>query len=465
MVASSSAMNDKSADRVSLEAAQSTVVDGVGVLPGERVPLREALGRVIRQDVVCDSDCPSADVSAVDGYSFASQHTACAGREAPLRLRVVGTVKAGSSATFSVGDGECAAIMTGGPLPAGADTVVPAEDVEAHGDLVVLGSPPPPGSWVARLGDFVKKGETIRLAGRRATPQVLAVLAASGASTVSASRRPRVGVLATGDELVGCETVPGRGRVRASNLPMLAALASEIGCDVADTATVGDSEYRIAEQIRRWEAFDAIVTSGGASMGKFDLVPGALRAAGAEIVFSRVRMRPGGRTLFGRTRGCALFCLPGSPMGALVAFVMIARPGLLAMMGSSEAVPAPLRLRTTKRLDKRGMLGLGCPVDRQGPGADTADTDGGVEASGRKTQARGPQAYTWFVTARCVRSSPAEGLRVEPIAPQGSRGALVLASATCLLRVDEKTRSVERGRLVDVFTLRAGGFFAGEVAI
>jgi molybdopterin molybdotransferase len=239
---------------------------------------------------------------------------------------------------------------------------------------------------------------------------------------------------------------------------MLAALASDIGCDVVDIAIGRDREDELARQIERWETFDAIIISGGVSTGKFDLVPGALRAVGAEIVFSDIRMRPGGRTIFARKRDSAFFCLPGSPIGAMVAFLMIARPGLLAMMASSAAVPTPFWLRTTARLDKEWTLTAGCAYGGGEVGAN-------AETSGRTTGLRGRAARTWFVPARCVQSNRDEGLWVEPLAGHGVGGARVLARATCLIRIDEKTQSVEPNQMVDVFMLQTDGSFTGAAGI
>lgn len=411
-------MNEGAAKSVTYQAAQAAVVESAKALASEEVSLRDALGRVVRQDLVCDSDYPPSDVSAMDGYALASAGVASASRERPVWLKVVGTVKAGGLARMSPGKGECVAVTTGACVPEGADAVVPQEDAEVRGDSIVVSKPSPAGGFIRKKGEIARRGDRLDLKGRRASPQVLGLAAAFGAETFAVARRPRVGVLATGDELAAVGERPDGRHVRASNLAMLLSLARLSGCEVLDAGLSSDSSGDIVEHLEACAGCDAVVMSGGVSGGAFDLVPDALHALGADVKFRGLRMQPGKRTIFGVKEDTLFFGLPGNPSAAFVAFHTIVRPGLLAMQGC---------------LEPREVLCLG-------------HTASALEKTMGET-------HTLFLPARIVGSWAGDGLEVEPVRMRGRGDVIALAEATCLIRLDDDIHSVEAGDKVEVIVL------------
>jgi molybdopterin molybdotransferase len=384
-------------------------------LDAEETELDAALGRVLRRDVVADCDCPSADVAVMDGYCLRASETsgACDGR--PALLRVAGTSRAGGGGSLNLPDGGCLAITTGAVLPRGADAVVRLEDAREHEGSVVVRRPVPRGMHICRRGEIWKRGDVTGRAGRRVTPQVLAALAASGADRVLVTRRPRVGILATGDELVAGQRPPGPGFMRASNAWMLQGLVAELGCEVRTVSLCPDDETGIARRLEALGDCDAVVSSGGVSGGRFDLVPGALLRIGAEVIFTGIRVRPGKGTIFATRAGKAICCLTGSPVGAFVGFEAIAKPALRVMLGLSGGDLGRIRARVTAPVEKPEGLARLAPARLLGDAGD-----------------------------------PGRGLEVEPLALRGGGDLVGLSEATCLIVIGEAARSVEVGDLVEV---------------
>lgn len=403
------------------------------MLPSEQVALADALGRILSCDVVSDVDLPPVDMSVMDGFCLHSASTRGASGSRPVRLRVLGTLRAGEVARARVGPGECMAIMTGAALPPGTDAVVSTEEVggEVDGEVggtVCIRAEVEPGRWVRARAEIISRGHPVQLRGKRATCQVLGLLASLGVDPVAVARKPLVGIIATGDELVAVTASPGRVTVRASNLPMLLGLARAAGCEVVDGGISGDDEASIAAGVERCRGCDAVVVSGGASGGKFDLVAKVLVDIGVQPAFREVRMGPGKRTLFGVRDGVAFFSLPGTPAAALTVFHLIVRPGLLAMMGASSSRGRLLRAR------------LACPL--RGPA--------GLALS---------SGFTRVVAARWVGDVPGDvpggvpgGLpgRVQPVATRGGGDVLALSDAACFIVLGEDAASVEVGDEVDV---------------
>ena len=424
-------MNSSDKRAISLEEAQSIVAGTIGVLSAEVVPLERALGRIIRQDVAGDVDYPPSDMSAMDGYCLASSGTRDATTAEPVLLKIAGKLRAGQVVGIRVSSGECISIMTGGTLPEGTDTVLKVEDVQRRGDCIVVTGPVRPGQFVRKQGEVTRAGETVGTSGRRATPALLGLLAALGAHHVTVASRPRVGILATGDELVPPDRDPPRGCLRCSNLPMLVGLASEVGCEVVYAGICGDSEADIIRGVDRCGKCDAIVMSGGVSYGEYDLVPGALAKAGARMKFRELRISPGKRMVFAKKAETAFFCLPGNPVAAAVSFYMIVKPGLLGMMGAAVVLPKPLRARISSEIRK-------------------------------------DVGYRKLVPARLRRAEPqAQGPKptgaefcgsdtcpvVQPIASRSSGDLLSLAEADCLASLDAAVECIHAGDVVDVFML------------
>jgi molybdenum cofactor synthesis domain-containing protein len=316
------------------------VVERSAPLASERVPLDEALGRVLASDVYADTDLPPFDRAQMDGYAVRSADL----RATPARLRVVGEAAAGGGWRGTLGAFEAVRIMTGAPLPEGADAVQQVEvtrEIEG-GALVEVDRATEPGQFYVPRGSETRKGERVLEAGEEVTAARAAVLASFGYAEVPAYRRPRVAVLATGTELVPVGERPGADQIRDSNSYSLAAYARLAGAIVERLPFAGDDPDLLRREIEEASLrSDVLVLSGGVSMGRYDFTKPALRALGAEVFFERVALRPGKPTVFARLPGGALvFGLPGNPVSVSITFNLFARTALRRMQGAREAAPA-----------------------------------------------------------------------------------------------------------------------------
>ncbi len=302
-------------------------------LPGVRVAVWDSLGLVPVADVVAAEDVPPFANSAMDGFAVLAADTATV----PAVLRVIADVAAGHISQASVTPGTAIKIMTGAPVPDGADAVVKVEDTEILDGQVRTLVHVPVGTNLRAAGGDVSLGDVVVRAGVRLGPQHMGVLAAVGASIVEVHRRPCVALLSTGDEIQPPETPHLRpGLIRDANRPLLVGLLAELGVEVRDFGIVPDDAARLRSTLERAAAdCDAIFTSGGVSMGDYDLVKQVLSELGA-IEFWKVAMKPGKPFAFGNIAGTPLFGLPGNPVSALVVFEQLARPALLKMMGSER---------------------------------------------------------------------------------------------------------------------------------
>jgi molybdenum cofactor synthesis domain-containing protein len=321
---------------IGVEEALSRVLERTPTLPDEPVELAQAADRVLAEDVLADADLPSFDRAAMDGYAVRSGDAT----RAPVVLRVVGRIRAGEEASRTLEAGEAVQIMTGAPVPPGADAVQQVEKTRAldGGARVELLHEVGPGQNVAPRGSEVRAGERVLERGRRLDPAAIGVLAAVGQAHVRVGGRPAVAILVTGDELVDASERPGAGRIRDSNGPALSALARAAGAVVAPLGREPDDTPRLVAALRRGLESDVLVVSGGVSAGVFDLVEGAFAELGVAVCFDRVAIKPGAPLVFG-TRGRTLvFGLPGNPVSAQVAFELFVRPALLRMQGATSAL-------------------------------------------------------------------------------------------------------------------------------
>jgi molybdopterin molybdotransferase len=266
---------------------------------------------------------------------------------------VVEEVAAGTIPSKSVGRGEAARIFTGAPLPAGADAVVMQEDAAADGDRVRIADAAKPGQWVFPRGHEMRAGDVVLPAGTLLNPAAVGVLAGVGATEPRLFPRPRVAVLATGDELVPPTETPAPGRIRNSNSPMLAALALEAGATATDLGIARDSEDALRSLISQALAdADVLVLAGGVSVGKFDLVPGVLEQLGTQVHVRQVRMKPGKPFLFGTLGEKLVFGLPGNPVSALVCFHLFVKPALRVLAGHPDPGPRAVALPLAEPLSE-----------------------------------------------------------------------------------------------------------------
>lgn len=309
-------------------------------LPPGRVPLRDALGAALAEAVVARHPLPLFDNAAMDGYAVRATDTVTARPDAPVSLRVVADVRAGSDADPAIGRGEAARIMTGAAMPTDADTVVPLEQTQSgvpfpSSGSIVLTRPAGVGAHVRGVGEELRRGDTVLAPPLVLGPRHLAAAAAAGHEEVTVRPAPRVAVFATGDELVPPGAPMGRGRIPESNSTLLAGLVRAAGGHAAYVAALGDDPQALRDEVARVQAsVDLIVCSGGVGAGAYDVVRNAFREV---IAFERVAMQPGRPQAFGRLPGGpALFGLPGNPVAAAVSFEAFVRPALARLRGLDE---------------------------------------------------------------------------------------------------------------------------------
>ncbi len=312
------------------------VVEKAEPVESERVPLEESAGRVLAEDVFADSDLPPFDRAQMDGYAVRSEDV----REVPVRLRVVGEAAAGRGWRGVVRKGEAVRIMTGAPLPAGADSVQQVELTRESedGSTVEVERATEPGQFYVPRASEMRAGACVLGAGEEVSAARVAVLASFGCAEVSVRRRPRVAVLATGTELVPVAEKPGEDQIRDSNTYSLAAYARLAGAEVERLPFASDDPELLRREIAEAAArADVLVLSGGVSVGRYDFTKAALGALGAEIFFERVALRPGKPTVFARLPGerpTLVFGLPGNPVSVSVTFNLFARAAIRAMQGA-----------------------------------------------------------------------------------------------------------------------------------
>ena len=319
--------------------ALSRVLADAEPLAAEPTPLTEAHGRVLAGDIAALRTQPPADVSAMDGYAVRSADVA----RVPVKLKLVGEVAAGHPFRGTVGAGEAARIFTGGVLPPGTDTIVIQENTVREGDAVVVTTSSSKGKHVRVEGLDFKRGAVLLARGHRLTDRDLALAAAMNHPTVPVHRRPKVAVLATGDELIMPGATPGFGEIVYSNGYATMALARREGCEVVDLGIVPDRLAETAAGVRRARdaGADILVTSGGASVGDYDLVQGALAAEGLALSFWKVALRPGRPMMHGRLGPMHVLGLPGNPVSAYVCAVLFLVPLIRRLAGRGDVVPAP----------------------------------------------------------------------------------------------------------------------------
>lgn len=323
--------------------ALKTMLANVPRLQAARVPLAQAVGLVLAEDIASDSDLPPFNKAAMDGFAVLASDLV----HLPATLHVVEEVPAGAVPTRPVRRGQCARIMTGAPVPKGADTVVRLEDTEPgiSPDQVRILQAPPKGQNICLKAEDVRKGDLVLRAGELVSPLHVPTLAACGAAAVPAFRRPTVALLSTGNEVVPPDATPEEGQIRDANAPYLAARLRLLGIEPRLLGIAPDTPRALKRALARGMRHDALVVSGGVSAGDFDLVPAILRELGAELLFDSVAMQPGRPTVFARSGACAVFGLPGNPVSVLVGAELFVVPALKTMMGYPEVHPPRRKAR------------------------------------------------------------------------------------------------------------------------
>jgi molybdopterin molybdotransferase len=329
-----------------LEEARAEVLSAVPLLGRERVSIRESLGRVLAGDVISPEDVPPFANSAMDGFAVRGADVNTAGSV----LEVIGDLPAGSRSDLVVGPGEAIRIMTGAPMPAGADTVVRVEETLSEASKVTVNTAVDVGTAVRPAGGDVTRGQTVFTAGTRLTPMHVGVLSTVGVAEPDVFARPRVAFMSTGDELTPVGEALGPGAIRDSNRPMLRALLEETGVETVDLGIVRDDPQALRAALDRGAESDVVISTGGVSMGDYDVTKLVLEGD-AHVDFWQVAIQPAKPFAFGRIGSALFFGLPGNPVSVLVSFEQFARPALLKMQGARAVLRPRIVARAGETLD------------------------------------------------------------------------------------------------------------------
>jgi molybdopterin molybdotransferase len=397
---------------ISIKEAIELVLLHTTTLEVEAVGLSDALNRVLAEDVVADTDLPPFDRAQMDGYAVRAEDVATP----PARLGIVGESAAGSGWHHEMKTGEAVRIMTGAPVPMGADAVQQVELTrESNGQVEILEGVDI-GRSIVRRASEINAGETVLRAGEDINAAMIATLASFGYAEVKVGRRPRVAVMATGSELVDVDQKPGADQIRDSNNYTLAAYAKLAGATVERLPLAGDDTDGLKRQIAAAaERSDVLVTSGGVSMGVYDFTKAALRELGAEVFFERVALRPGKPTVFARLADTLVFGLPGNPVSVAVTFNLFARTALRAMQGAQE------------------------PALKEETAVLVRDLKGSIER----------ESYLPAV----LRTDEQGALLAEPLKWGGSSDFVAFARATALIDVPAGVKMIEAGDRVTIVRL------------
>ncbi len=334
---------------IPLADAQAMILGAVAPLPARPHAIRDAVGLVLAEAVIAREPVPPFANTGMDGYAVRAADT----EGAPVRLKVVDELAAGRAPTVAVGAGEAVRIMTGAPIPEGADAIVMVELTRAEGDVVVIEQAAEAGAHIRPAGGDLTPNQPVFDAGTVLTPAHVGVLASLDITEV-ACHPPRVGVMSTGDELVAGGPLE-LGRIRDSNRPMLLAVVAEAGCEPVDLGIARDEEHELETRIAAAAgSCDALLTSGAVSMGDFDYVKVVLeRLAGESFTWSQVAIKPAKPLAFGVVEGMPVFGLPGNPVSSRVSFELFARPALRKMMGRTAPIATPVRATARTAFSRR----------------------------------------------------------------------------------------------------------------
>jgi molybdenum cofactor synthesis domain-containing protein len=398
---------------ISVTEALTTIERESPILDVEVIPLEAALGRILAEPVVADRDIPPFHRSQMDGFAIRSIDC----ENIPVMLRTVGESLAGKRFDGRIESGTTVKIMTGAPVPAGADHVIPIEEVIECGDFISIPSFNPNSSNIVRRGEEIQSNTVVFREGQRINSHMIATLASFGYDEIAVRKSPRIAVISTGKELVAVNEAPSDDQIRDSNSPMLLALCKEFGYDAELLPRLDDDFDSIRNGLKTAleSDFDLIVTTGGVSVGEHDHTKPAIRAAGAELFFEKLDLKPGKPTVFARCGDKLVFGLPGNPVSVGVTFHLFVRHALLKMQGATEC-----GLRTGFAITRRMLK----------------------SAKGRDTFL--PVSLATDLTGT---------LHIENVRFSGSSNFIAFASAEAVA-VIPKGRDIEEGEAVEVRFLR-----------
>jgi molybdopterin molybdotransferase len=414
---------------LTVEEALELVSRNVAPLAPRRVPLNVAAGLVLAEDITSEVDSPPYNKSMMDGYAVRS------GDREPKR-KVLEEIAAGAVPRVPVTPGTVSRIMTGAPIPEGADAVIPLEQTElVNDDTVRLHQvDPAPGQNILPLGATLRAGEAVLRAGALLRPIEVAILAEIGRGMVTAVPRPRVAVLPTGNELVPIGEKPAMGQIRNSNGPLLTSAAVRAGAEAIELGVARDTRDELRGRIEQGLASDVLVLSGGVSAGKFDLVPSVLAELGAEQVFHKISLKPGKPLWFGIKDDCQrkvlVFGLPGNPFSSFVCFELFVRPAIAALAGRGFESAPSIRAQLARAFDHAGGRAAYLPARLTLSGSSGGRSDNWARLD--------------------VWSQTSAGLKVEILPWQGSADLTTLAGANGLVRLSAEKQQIAAGTLLDV---------------
>lgn len=329
---------------LSVAAAQCVVLESVATMGAEQVKLEQSLGRVLAEEVRANRDQPPYDISAMDGYALRSADLA----GVPATLEIIEDIKAGDMPSKTLAPGQCARIMTGAPMPQGADAVIRVEDTEALPDNnVQINQAVKPGNDIRRLGENMRNGEVVLTPGTAITPGVIGVLATVKRAQVQVYRQPRVAILSTGNELEGLDEPVDPNKIPNSNSYALMAQVQALGIEPVLLGIARDDPEELARYLKRGLEYDVLLVSGGTSVGVHDYVRPTIEALGAQMLFWRVSMKPGHPVAFGKIGEKIIFGLPGNPVSSMVCFEEFVAPALRSMMGHIRTHRRTIEARMT----------------------------------------------------------------------------------------------------------------------
>ena len=402
---------------ITMEEAIDLVVASTGTIEEIQIDLMDALGRILAQDVVSDIDMPPFNKATMDGYAVIGEDLANASTDNPGVLDVVEEIPAGAVPKHTISSGQASGIMTGAPVPPGADAVVMVEDTETNqnGDSVRIFASTASGKNIAPQGEDVRKNQRVLRSGCHIRPPEIGILAAVGCVRVPVRRKPVVGIVATGSEIVEPKNLPAPGQIRNSNGYSMAAQIENAGAEARYLGIVADDSGALEDVISRGlDECDIFLLSGGVSAGLYDLVQGAMKSCGVTVHFDRIKMKPGKPLTFGTKGDKLIFGLPGNPVSAVVGLELLVRPAIRGMQG----------IRTLHHRTVVGNL-----------------EDRFEQVPGRKQ----------FVPACSVEE---DGLwRSKWVGHHGSADLFSLASANSLFVVDSEVESLEPGSDVEIILL------------
>ena len=411
---------------IAVETAVERVAACIKTLPIIEKPLEEADGDILAESVIADHDVPPFDRSPYDGYAIRAEDTAQASRTEPVRLKVVDKIGAGDVAKKAIEPGTAIRIMTGAALPKGADAIVKLELTREEGDAVWINRRFHSGDNLSLQGEDAKKGTPILDAGRPITPGVKAVLATFGYARVKVYKKPTVGVIATGSELLDIDEPLVPGKIRNSNAYMILSQIKKAGGIPLDLGRMADDFEQSYRAVKRGlDVADVLITTGGVSVGDFDYLPAIYKKLGAEVLFNKVAMRPGSVTTVARLGDQLLFGLSGNPSACFVGFELFAAPYIKGLQGNR--LPYLTKMKAV----------LGHDFPKANP-------------------------FTRFVRAK-VTWEEGDRAIVHPVGLDKSNAVVSLAETNALMVLPGGTKGYEKGALVDILLLFGEG--RGEFSI